>query len=185
MVDRFTPYFERYGQPLLDAFGVMPELVNTGGGCMALEMALEGVTVWVTDDGDPLSPWDWRERAVGGDMSDDVFGFMVSLHRTDQPDDIGGACDPMYGDPTPQPDRLVALVRVAIDAARAGEFIDYGDYTTASDKPRATDDHPAVAPITDAHPFANHYRETYPATLHPSMVARVRDGVSFNLETGN
>jgi hypothetical protein len=105
---------------------------------------------------------------------------MVRAHRAGDPDDIGGACDPMYGDTMPEPDRLVALVRVAIDAARAGQFIDYGvdisfDYGDG------------VRDITDA--YATAYRATYGSpnrpVLHPSVVQRIRDGEQIvNVETG-
>jgi hypothetical protein len=179
MDDRFAPYLRRYGQPLRDVFGVTPELINTGGGCMALELTLEGITLWVTDDGDPLSPWEWRRKAVGGTTSADVYGFAVRVYREDDPDDIGAACDPMYGDTMPEPDRLIALIRAAIDAARSGQYVDYGadviiDY--------ATD---AVLPMSDASGDAAEYRTKYRPVLMPTIVARIRDGENItNIETG-
>ena len=57
---------------------------------------------------------------------------MATVHRTDEPDDdragddLGGATDPMVGDNTPEPSRLIAVIRAAIDDARNGGVNMYG-----------------------------------------------------------
>ena len=112
-------YLDIYGPGLRETFGVEPELVSTGGGCMAIELALEsGLIVWITDAGDVLSPYPWRIDP----NETEPFGFGASVHRDDEPDDIGtGALD--YSATTVE--QLVAVVNAALDDARRnGDGID-------------------------------------------------------------
>ena len=116
--DAYGPYLETYGPALVDAFGVTPEIVPTGGNCWAMELRLEaGYVVWITDYGDPLSPWAWRlaarERVSAGSTDpDDMYGFGVSVHR-DQPDNLSEA-----GTTSDTPEDLVTLIGAALRDAR-------------------------------------------------------------------
>lgn len=126
--EAYGPYVERYGPALVETFGVTPELISTGGGCMALEIRLETVTVWITEDAEPLSPWEWRvaatARVAGGESpttEDNYFGWAATVHRDGEPDDLGGAVTNISDGvaPEPEPATVVEIVKAALDDARA------------------------------------------------------------------
>lgn len=145
MTNGYEPYFEKYGPALRDAFGVGPTLISTGGNCMALEMVLETVTVWITEDSEPLSPWVWRAEAsarIAGGASpteeENYFGWCVTVHRNNDThgESLGGAITSILDGiaPEPEPAPLVALVKAALDDARNGGFNMYGPAGLAGDR---------------------------------------------------
>lgn len=103
---------------LREAFGVVFELWDTGGGCTALVGEFEGdITVYLTDAPDSpngqeahITDQPTRER-----LGESTIGFAVGVYRDEHQDQIA------YGEyPTANTRALPVIVREQLDAARKG-----------------------------------------------------------------
>jgi hypothetical protein len=130
--EAYGVYIDMFGPAIRAVFGCEPALVNTGGGCMAIELVLEnGWTVWVTDAGDILSPFPWRSDPA---MANESFGYgaLVWDANSDEPHEhIGGSLD--YDAPD-TPAAVVAVITAAIDDARNNGQNLYGDGGYSGDR---------------------------------------------------
>lgn len=128
--DAYGVYLDMFGPALRAAFGVEPAIVSTGGNCMAIELRLEGgITAWITDAGDPLSPWPWRIDDPAN--ASESFGWGTLIMRDGEPDNIGGSID--YDAPD-TPDAVVKSVRDALDDARRDGVNIYGPAGLTGDR---------------------------------------------------
>ena len=116
-------------EPVVNAveaeLGVSVDLWNTGGNCMAFGAELEGgVEILITDAADILSPWQWRVDAKA--RGEQPFGYMVGVYANTE-----NGNDPVIytqGNATESPEGVVALVRRALEEARARGFVPAPDY---------------------------------------------------------